>query len=93
MNTEIENGQGTPFELAQRVKQAHEASLLEKENVIGVGIGLRKRGGEYTDEVVLVVMVKKKLPATQLSSNDLLPLEIEGVPVDVQELGEIRAGV
>jgi hypothetical protein len=83
----------SPFELAQRVKREHEAALLDKANVIGVGIGLRQKGGTTIDEVVLVVMVRKKVPSIQLSPDDLLPLEIDGIPVDVQEMGEIRAGL
>jgi hypothetical protein len=36
-------------------------------------------------------MVKQKLPREQLSADDILPTEIDGVPVDVQEVGVIRA--
>lgn len=73
------------------VKQAHETELLTKRNVVGVGIGFRQRGGQRTNELALIVMVREKLPQTQLTVDDLIPYEIEGVPVDVQEVGEIRA--
>jgi hypothetical protein len=82
-----------PFDLARKVKQEHEAALLEKANVIGVGIGLRQQGGTLSNEVVLVVLVRKKIPSVQLSPEDLLPVEIDGIPVDVQEMGEVRAGL
>jgi hypothetical protein len=36
-------------------------------------------------------MVSQKLPPSQLYPSDLIPREIVGVPVDVQEVGEIRA--
>lgn len=62
--------------------------LLAKANVVGVGVGYRS-GTER--EVALVVMVKQKLPRTQLREEDLLPGEIEGVPVDVRAVGELRA--
>lgn len=79
------------YQQAQAVKRAHEAALMSKANVVGVGVGLRQQGGTYTDEVAVVVMVRRKVPHDQLAPADVIPAEIEGVPVDVQEVGEIRA--
>lgn len=76
---------------AIRVKQIHEADLLAKANVLGVGVGMRRRKGEPTDEVAVVVLVSRKVPAAQLAPADLIPREIEGIPVDVLEVGEVRA--
>lgn len=80
------------FEKARVVKEKFETELLKLENVVGVGIGLRKRDGIYTDEVALVVMVKKKVAEIELAQANLIPQELEGVKVDVQEIGEVRAG-
>lgn len=66
--------------------------LMAYPHVVGIGIGLRQRDGEYTDELTLVIMVDEKLPVAQLAEEDILPTEIEGIPVDVQELGEFSAG-
>ena len=52
---------------------------------------MRQRGGKPTDDVAVVVMVKAKVPPSQLAPEDIIPAQIEGVPVDVQEVGEIRA--
>jgi len=79
------------FERAREVKDAHAQELLSKRHVVGVGVGLRQRGGEYTDTVALIVMVDSKLPTDELDPDDVIPSEIEGVPVDVQEVGQIRA--
>jgi len=73
------------------VKATHEAELLRKANVVGVGIGFRQRGGRQTDEVCIVVSVHEKVPLDQLAPDDRIPAELEGVPVDVQEVGIIRA--
>ena len=73
------------------VKARHEASLLKKANVVGVGVGYREQDGRLTDEVVLVVNVSRKQPVSQLAPQDVIPPLIEGVPVDVRETGEIRA--
>jgi hypothetical protein len=81
----------TALEKAQAVKKAYEGELMSKENVVGVGTGLRQRGGKPTEDVAIVVMVKKKVPPSQLGPEDIIPAQIEGVPVDVQEVGEIRA--
>ena len=79
------------IEQASSVKRAHQAELLSKANVVGVGIGYRTIGGQRTDDIALVVMVSKKVPRIQLSPHDVLPDEIDGIPVDVQEVGTITA--
>jgi hypothetical protein len=64
---------------------------MSKANVVGVGIGFRHQKGQPTDTLALVVMVEKKVPDSQLAPKDVIPSEIEGVQVDVQEVGQIRA--
>lgn len=76
---------------AQAVKQRHEAGLLKKKNVVGVGVGFKHRGGQMTDVVAIVVNVQKKVPKSQLSKQDLIPEHLEGVPLDVIEVGSISA--
>jgi hypothetical protein len=76
-------------EKARAVKRTHESELMSKANVVGVGVGMREKGGSRTDEVVLVVMVKEKLPFTLLAPEDVIPAQVDGVPVDVQEVGEL----
>jgi hypothetical protein len=78
-------------ERIRAVKQAHESHLMAKAHVVGVGVGIRQRGGALTDEIALVVMVDRKLPPDQVPPGDLIPAEIDGVPVDVQQVGEIKA--
>ena len=79
------------LERAQAVKRAHEEELMSKANVVGVGIGLLEQSGVRTGAVGLVVMVTEKLPQTQLAPGDVIPAEIEGVSVDVKEVGKVRA--
>jgi len=73
------------------IKDKYQEELLKKANVVGVGIGYREQGGQMTDQVALTVMVKKKVPLSQLDAKDVIPPEIEGVMIDVKEVGEIRA--
>jgi hypothetical protein len=76
---------------ALEVKRRHEKELLRKANVVAVGVGYRTRDGVSTKEVCIVVSVKNKLPLSNLKSKDIIPTEIENVPVDVVETGVIRA--
>ena len=75
----------------QEIKARYEDQLLAKANVIGVGVGLRRKSGVTTDEPVLVVLVSHKVPKAQLAEGDFVPDRIEDVPVDVQEIGFIRS--
>ncbi len=79
------------IEQVRVVKAMYEQSLLAKLNVVGVGVGLRQRGGQFSDEVCIVVSVRQKTPDEQLPPEDRIPAQLDGVPVDVQVTGEIRA--
>ena len=79
------------IERARAVKEAYETELLGKPNVVGVGVGLRQIGGVIQNQVSLVVMVRHKLPSIQLAPEEVIPTELDGVPVDVQEVGDIGA--
>lgn len=73
------------------VKSVYEADLMRKANVVGVGIGLRQTGGKPTGEPAVVVSVTHKVPISQLAAGDVIPRELDGIPVDVQVVGELRA--
>ncbi len=79
------------MERLRAVKNAYEAELMRKANVVGVGIGLRRRGGQETGEPAIIVSVTKKVPLAQLSPYDVIPPELDGMPVDVQAVGEVKA--
>jgi hypothetical protein len=85
------NHRQSALEKAQAVKAAHEAELLAMPNVVGVGVGLQHKQGRRTDEIGLVVLVDHKLPIALLKPEERLPEEIDGVPVDVKEVGQMRA--
>ncbi len=52
----------------------------------------REELARFLDEVALVVLVHTKLAAQDVPEDEMLPSEIEGIPVDVQQVGEVRAG-
>jgi hypothetical protein len=79
------------FDKVKAIKKAYQDELMSKANVVGVGIGIRWKGGLRTDEMALVVMVERKVSKSQLVTKDQIPAKIEGVPLDVQEVGRIKA--
>jgi hypothetical protein len=74
-----------------QIIEDHTEDLMARANVVGVGVGLRQVDGQYTNEKVIVVMVSKKMPIAQLGKEDIIPDEIDGVHVDVQEMGMFSA--
>jgi len=82
---------GKGIEEIRAVKDRHEAGLLMKKNVVGLGIGYKEVEGQETGLLSLVVMVRKKESPSLLDATDLVPAEIEGVPIDVIEVGKIAA--
>lgn len=69
----------------EAVLRRHEDDLLAYPNVNAVGIG------ERAGRPVIKVMVARKLPETSLRPDQILPKELEGYPLDVEESGEIAA--
>lgn len=63
------------------------AAFYRDPNVIGVGIGHRRVGGETrTDQIALIVYVKEKLGKEQLDKEEqavVIPREFEGIGTDV----------
>ena len=65
--------------------------LMRYPHVVGVGVGLAQEGGQYTSKISLVVMVDRKVPLDDLDPDSILPRELDGVRVDVQETGGFSA--
>ncbi len=65
--------------------------LLDRTNVVAVGVGYKITGGKKTDSLGIVCSVKKKVAASQLSSADMVPATLDGMPTDIIETGIIRA--
>ncbi|MEU6843221.1 hypothetical protein ABZ930_15260 [Streptomyces sp. NPDC046716] len=56
-------------------------------NVTGVGIGR----DEHSGADVIVVFVSRKVPPDRLPADDMVPKELDGVPVRVLAIGDVRA--
>jgi hypothetical protein len=67
------------------VRQRHESRLLALPNVVGVSAETTERGE------VLIVLVSRKVPSSQLAAEEVIPQQIEGFPTEVVEIGEPTA--
>lgn len=81
----------THFAEAKYMKTRYSKTIMEKENVVGVGIGYKEASGKRLDELCITVMVRKKLPLEALPISALIPRELEGIKTDVIEVGDLRA--
>ena len=69
---------------------------MARRNVVGVGTGLRIKGGKLTKEICIQVLVAHKQPEPELSSRDLVPPEFVGpdgrkVKTAVLQVGPLTA--
>jgi hypothetical protein len=76
---------------AKRVKDVHVLDLLNKRNVVGVGLGYKVSEGVNTGELSLIISVTHKADASALAAEDLVPKLLGGVKTDVVETGKFRA--
>jgi C1A family cysteine protease len=60
--------------------------LKTKANYLNVAIGTKFKDGKDTGVPAIVVYVSKKVATAELSPEDTVPREIEGVPTDIVEL-------
>ncbi len=79
------------LEHIRKVKAKHEAELLNKANVLSVGIGYPISEEEMAGEPGIVVSVTHKVSANELEPEDLVPRELDDVRVWVEEIDRPRA--
>lgn len=65
--------------------------LLQKKNVIDVGIGYKETNGSNIEVMCLLVYVEQKKAAADLPEEDLIPPVVNGILTDVMEIETINA--
>ncbi|MDD1617258.1 MAG: hypothetical protein LUQ28_12420, partial [Methylococcaceae bacterium] len=76
---------------ARSVLRERSIELLGHANVVATGVGYKMVDGKRTDTPSIICSVANKVAASSLSSSDLVPAEIGGVPTDIIQTGIIRA--
>jgi hypothetical protein len=79
------------FEKAKKIKDRYKEYLMSLENVVSIGIGLKKVKGKVTEELSIIVGVSTKKPFNLLKKSDIIPSELDGIKTDVIQVGEISA--
>ncbi|MCZ7356838.1 MAG: hypothetical protein O8C66_14235 [Candidatus Methanoperedens sp.] len=79
------------IEEAKRIKNKYESALLKKKGVVGCATGYKVIGGRKSNKPAIICYVMKKKPKRELREEDIVPGELDGVPTDVVESGDIRA--
>jgi hypothetical protein len=67
------------------------ASPAPADNVVGVAVGEKYQGKQPTGVLGLKFLVIRKYPEDQLTRRERLPKSVDGLPVDVEEVGVLRA--
>ena len=77
-----------------KIQEEIQEDYLDKDNVVGIGIGKKIKDGRETDDTCLTVLVTQKLDKDLLSSESIIPEFVEGkkFKTDVIESGEVFAG-
>lgn len=88
---ESSNLKGEDAVKAAEIRARYEAKLLRYPNVVAVGEGIQTKQGRPTGLPCIIVFVERKIPPDELGEDELLPEELEGIPVDVVEAGGIVA--
>lgn len=74
----------------EAVRARHEQMLLGFPHVVGVATGMRTREGGPTGAPAILVFVDRKVDEDELAPDEVLPRELDGVPVEVVETGGVR---
>ena len=75
----------------RQLKEFYKEAILNKPNVVGVGMGYKEIAGQKTEDLCVVALVRQKIPKLGLDPQDLVPVNLEGVLTDVVQVGDLRA--
>ena len=78
------NSNSSDTQLQQVYRKAFKA-YIGRNNVTGVDIGFKYVNGQRSDDIVVRIHVREKIPESILESREVFPKEIDGVPIDIIE--------
>ena len=84
------DSESTEKQRIQEIRKKYgDHNLLKCKGAIGVDVDYKRVRGEKTDKLSITVYVKKKLAKEELTADEAVPMEIEGVHTDVVECPNI----
>ncbi|MBA2245937.1 MAG: hypothetical protein H0W11_13355 [Gemmatimonadetes bacterium] len=81
----------TQLQEVRRALEERRTDLLDRRNVVAVGVGRKVVEGRETDQLAIVASVIAKRPREALPASELIPPTVDGVPTDVVCTGPIFA--
>lgn len=79
----LTDGESDAWSRCRDAVERHRSALMERPGVIGVEAAPRLSHGQITSDPAIRVHVYRKRPRATLSNEELMPVRIEGFPVDV----------
>ena len=73
------------------LRKSNQSAMLKKRNVVGVGVAFKETDGQKTSDLSLTVLVREKMAKQDISENDMIPTDIDGIPTDVMRVGKVVA--
>jgi hypothetical protein len=67
------------------IKDRHASEIKSLQNVTGLGVGMKKKGGKLTEQKCIIVFVDKKIPKVEIAESEMVPEKLEEVVTDVVE--------
>jgi hypothetical protein len=79
-----------PLQITSFAALAASPSPKPQTNLVGVGIGEQISAGKHTGIMAVKFLVRIKYPDNQIPKEERLPREVNGQPVDVEQVGTFR---
>lgn len=79
------------YDNIDETRAKHTKELMQKANVVGVGLGYKQKKGKHTKQISIVVFVEKKFLLDELLPKDVVPMQLNGFDTDVIESGKFYA--
>ncbi len=79
------------YQRVGQIRKLVEDDFMRRQNVVACGVGFKMVAGQELLEPCVKVSVSEKKPISALAVADIIPENVDGVPTDVVETGQIEA--
>ncbi len=86
----MDEKQKRDYLMADEVLRIYGDKLWKYDGVVSVGAGVKLVGGHPTEDMAVIVGVRKKRLLSEIPEDQRIPSDIEGVKTDILEIGKIH---